>query len=82
MEPEHPYDLINLINIPFSKYFHYFQGLSRDRDGLLISEVDLNLCRQVKDFWTFRMTQRLPLYVESFKKAADPNFKPQIIREQ
>lgn len=27
------------------------QGLSRVRDGLLIAEVDLNLCRQIKDKW-------------------------------
>lgn len=56
-------------------------GLSRDQDGLLIAEIDLNLCRQVKDFWGFPMTQRLPLYAESFAKVCDLNFKPQIIRE-
>lgn len=37
-------------------------GLSRNRDGLLIVEVDLNLCRQVKDHWGFNMTSRLDLY--------------------
>ncbi len=26
-------------------------GLSRTRDGLLVTEVDLNLCRQIKDQW-------------------------------
>ncbi|EDW82829.1 uncharacterized protein Dwil_GK10205 [Drosophila willistoni] len=56
-------------------------SLSRSRDGLLITEMDLNLCRQVKDFWGFRMTQRLPLYAESFQKASEPDFKPQIIKE-
>lgn len=56
-------------------------GLSRDKDGLLITELDLNLCRQVKDFWNFRMTQRLELYAESFKNASDLDFKPQTIRE-
>ncbi|XP_055916919.1 beta-ureidopropionase [Eupeodes corollae] len=56
-------------------------GLSRTSDGLLIAEVDLNLCRQVKDFWGFRMTQRLPLYAESFAKASELDFKPQVIRE-
>jgi beta-ureidopropionase len=30
-------------------------GLSRTRDGLLVTEVDLNLCRQVKDKWGFRV---------------------------
>ncbi|KAH8264186.1 hypothetical protein KR038_004304 [Drosophila bunnanda] len=56
-------------------------SLSRDSDGLLVVELDLNLCRQVKDFWGFRMTQRIPLYAESFQKASEHDFKPQIIRE-
>lgn len=56
-------------------------GLSRNNDGLLIAEIDLNMCRQVKDFWGLRMTQRLPLYAESFAKASELDFKPQVIRE-
>ncbi len=32
-----------------------FQGLSRTKDGLLVAEMDLNLCRQVKDKWCFRV---------------------------
>ncbi|XP_014099409.2 beta-ureidopropionase [Bactrocera oleae] len=56
-------------------------GLSRHRDGLLVTELDLNLCRQVKDFWNFPMTQRLPLYAESLKRASELDFKPQVIRE-
>lgn len=31
-------------------------GLSQNRDGLLIAELDLNQCRQTKDKWGFRMT--------------------------
>ncbi|ALC41465.1 pyd3 [Drosophila busckii] len=57
-------------------------SLSRCNDGLLVTELDLNLCRQVKDFWGFRQTQRLPLYAESLQKATQPDFKPQVIREQ
>jgi len=57
-------------------------GLSRTKDGLLIAEIDLNMCRQTKDFWGFRMTQRLPLYAESFANASELDFKPQIIKEQ
>lgn len=57
-------------------------SLSRCNDGLLVTELDLNLCRQVKDFWGFRQTQRLPLYAESFQKASELDFKPQIIREK
>ncbi|POI35273.1 hypothetical protein CIB84_000975 [Bambusicola thoracicus] len=29
-------------------------GLSRTRDGLLVVEMDLNLCRQVSDKWNFK----------------------------
>uniref|UniRef100_A0A1I8I4M6 Beta-ureidopropionase n=1 Tax=Macrostomum lignano TaxID=282301 RepID=A0A1I8I4M6_9PLAT len=57
-------------------------GLSRVSDGLLVVEADLNLCRQVKDQWGFRMTQRLDLYAESLAKAVKPDFQPQIIAEK
>lgn len=30
-------------------------GLSRVRDGVLVAEMDLNLCRQIKDKWGFRV---------------------------
>ena len=30
-------------------------GLSRTKDGLLLAQVDLNLCRQVKDKWGLRV---------------------------
>lgn len=56
-------------------------GLPRDKDGLLVCEVDLNQCRQSRDLHTFRMLQRLPLYAESFTRAASLDFKPQIVRE-
>ena len=35
--------------------FCVLQGLSRVRDGLLVTELDLNLCRQVKDKWCFQV---------------------------
>jgi len=57
-------------------------ALPRDRDGLLVTEVDLNMCRQERDIHTFRMLQRLPLYAESFTRASKLDFKPQIVREQ
>jgi beta-ureidopropionase len=56
-------------------------GLSRTRDGLLIAEMDLNLCRQLKDKWGFRMTQRLDLYASKLSEAVRPEYVPQIIRE-
>lgn len=56
-------------------------GLSRTGDGLLVAEVDLNLCRQVKDRWGFQMTQRLELYGASITAAARPDFVMQQIRD-
>jgi beta-ureidopropionase len=56
-------------------------GLPRDRDGLLITEVDLNMCRQARDIHNFRMCQRLPLYAEALTHASKLDYKPQVIRE-
>jgi beta-ureidopropionase len=56
-------------------------GLSRTRDGLLVTELDLNHCRQVKDKWGFQMTGRIPMYAESLTRAAQPGFQPQIVRD-
>ncbi|XP_011551020.3 beta-ureidopropionase [Plutella xylostella] len=54
-------------------------SLSRTKDGLLIAEIDLNLCRQIKDKWGFTMTQRLDMYADSLNKATKHEYKPQII---
>ncbi|KAJ1523835.1 hypothetical protein ONE63_010393 [Megalurothrips usitatus] len=54
-------------------------GLSRTKDGLLIVEMDLNLCRQVRDSWGFRMTQRLDMYAKSMAAVLEPNYEPNII---
>ncbi|XP_060532927.1 beta-ureidopropionase [Cylas formicarius] len=54
-------------------------GLSRTNNGLLITEVDLNMCRQVRDHWGFQMTQRLDLYAELLTNATKSDFKQQII---
>ncbi|EEC14098.1 beta-ureidopropionase, putative [Ixodes scapularis] len=40
-------------------------GLSRTQDGLLVTELDFNLCRQVRDSWGFRMTQRTEIYADA-----------------
>lgn len=55
------------------------QSLRKDKDGLLIAEIDLNLCRRANDEWGFRMTQRIPFYADSLSKASKPNYKPQLI---
>jgi hypothetical protein len=36
--------------------------LSRVSDGLLVAELDLNLCRQVKDKWGFRVQWNFNYY--------------------
>lgn len=54
-------------------------GLSRVHDGLLIAEMDLNLCRQIKDKWGFTMTQRLDLYADSLGRAVQNDYEPQIV---
>ncbi|KAL8571479.1 Beta-ureidopropionase [Nucella lapillus] len=57
------------------------QALSRTRDGLLVAEMDLNLTRQVKDFWDFRMTQRLEMYAEELTEAVKPDYQPPVVKE-
>jgi beta-ureidopropionase len=52
-------------------------GLSRIRDGLLVGEVDLNHCRQVRDKWGFQMTGRYDEYAKLLTEATKPGFKPQ-----
>uniref|UniRef100_A0A673GF61 Ureidopropionase, beta n=1 Tax=Sinocyclocheilus rhinocerous TaxID=307959 RepID=A0A673GF61_9TELE len=48
-------------------------GLSRTRDGLLVTEIDLNLNRQ--------MTGRYEMYAEELKEAIQHDFKPNILKE-
>ncbi|XP_058800755.1 beta-ureidopropionase-like [Phymastichus coffea] len=55
-------------------------GLSRSHDGMLVAEIDLNLCRQIRDLWGFRMTQRLELYAKELNEAVQHDFKPQIVK--
>ncbi|XP_046667349.1 beta-ureidopropionase [Homalodisca vitripennis] len=54
-------------------------SLSRTRNGLLVADLDLNMCRQVRDSWGFRMTMRLEDYAKELTRAASPDFKPQLI---
>ncbi|XP_070618478.1 beta-ureidopropionase [Erythrolamprus reginae] len=56
-------------------------GLSRTRDGLLVAEMDLNLCRQVNDEWNFRMTGRYEMYAEELAAFVQPDFVPNVVRE-
>ncbi|KAJ0077950.1 hypothetical protein Patl1_37114 [Pistacia atlantica] len=56
-------------------------SLSRYKDGLMIADMDLNLCRQLKDKWGFRMTARYELYAEMLAKYRKPDFEPQVISD-
>jgi dihydropyrimidinase len=56
--------------------------LSRTNDGLLISEVDLNICRQVKDKWGFQMTARYPMYAELLQRYCNDKFEKQVIKDK
>nr|XP_020833293.1 beta-ureidopropionase isoform X1 [Phascolarctos cinereus] len=56
-------------------------GLSRTRDGLLVAQLDLNLCRQMGDLWNFKMTGRHAMYAEELAKASQPDYRPHIIKE-
>lgn len=55
-------------------------GLSRTHEGLLITQVDLNLCRQSSDTFGFQMTSRLEMYARELTKATGQSFKPQLIK--
>lgn len=58
-------------------------GLGRLRDGLMVAEMDLNLCRQVKDKWGFQMNQRLELYNESIENMLHSScWKQDIVHEK
>lgn len=54
-------------------------SLSRYRDGLLVANLDLNLCRQIKDKWGFQQTGRYEMYGEFLTNYNKPDFKPQRI---
>lgn len=56
-------------------------SLSRVRDGLSVSEVDLNLVNQVRDKWSFQMTARYDIYADLLAKYLDPKYVPQVIRD-
>lgn len=55
-------------------------GLSRTEDGLLITEVDLNMCQQIKDAWKFSMTGRHKMYAKMLKEYSKPDYKPDLIK--
>lgn len=55
-------------------------GLDRLSDGLLVVDMDLNLCRQASDNFGFQMTSRLAMYADKLTEATSSDFTPQIIK--
>lgn len=56
-------------------------GLSRLRDGVIVAEVDLNQCQQMKDTWMLAITGRYDLYAKKLAEYIRPDFQPQVIRD-
>eukprot|EP00955_Chlamydomonas_euryale_P025584 270047-Chlamydomonas_euryale.AAC.2 len=56
-------------------------GLARQKDGLMVAQLDLNLCRQTKDKWGFQMTARYEMYADFFARYVKPDFTPQVVRD-
>eukprot|EP01119_Soliformovum_irregulare_P025732 TRINITY_DN960_c0_g1_i4.p1 TRINITY_DN960_c0_g1~~TRINITY_DN960_c0_g1_i4.p1 ORF type:complete len:416 (+),score=107.15 TRINITY_DN960_c0_g1_i4:1176-2423(+) len=56
-------------------------GLSRCKDGLLVCDLDLNLCQQVRDRWGFQLTGRFPLYADFLTNYIEPDFVPQRVKD-
>ena len=56
-------------------------SLSRRRDGLLIADLDLNLCRQIRDKWAFQMTARYELYAKQLADYTRLAYTPQVVRD-
>lgn len=56
-------------------------GLSRCQDGLMIADMDLNLCQQVKDKWGFAMTARYQKYSDLLSAYIKEDFRPQVIKD-
>lgn len=56
-------------------------SLARHKDGLLIAELDLNLCRQVRDKWGFQMTARYDMYAELLSQYTKLNYEPQVVKD-
>jgi len=56
-------------------------SLSRCRDGLMVCDVNLGLCQQVKDKWGFQMTARYDLYNNFFSRFSKMDYKPQVVHD-
>eukprot|EP01118_Nematostelium_gracile_P016346 TRINITY_DN6747_c0_g1_i1.p1 TRINITY_DN6747_c0_g1~~TRINITY_DN6747_c0_g1_i1.p1 ORF type:complete len:393 (+),score=106.34 TRINITY_DN6747_c0_g1_i1:62-1240(+) len=90
-----PFEFTSGDSKPAHKDFGHFYGssyvagpdasrtpsLSRVQDGLLVCEVDLNLCKQIKDVWGFQMTARHDMYADFLTQYVKHDYKPQLVRD-
>jgi len=56
-------------------------SLPRDRDGVCIAEIDLNLLQQARDKWMFQTTARYADYAAFLTNFVKPSFQPQVITD-
>ncbi|XP_055316237.1 beta-ureidopropionase-like isoform X2 [Sitodiplosis mosellana] len=58
------------------------KSLSRHRDGMLYAELDLDLCKQMREKCGFHESHRLSYYKNKWIQAADTSYIPQIIPQK
>ena len=46
----------------------------------MVAQLDLNLCRQVRDSWGFTQTGRHDMYEAFLNRYNSPDFVPQLVR--
>ncbi|GAB4820564.1 hypothetical protein N2152v2_007610 [Parachlorella kessleri] len=56
-------------------------SLARNKEGLLVADLDLNLCQQVRDKWGFQMTARYEMYADLLARYTALDYKPQVIKD-
>lgn len=92
---QYPNEFTSANGQPAHKDFGHFYGssyvaapdaartppLSRLRDGVLVTEIDLNQCQQMKDIWMLAITGRYDLYAKKLGDYVRPDFEPQVIRD-
>lgn len=73
------YFSIHLVFFHFSFMFSSLQSLSTVRDGILYAELDLNLCKKMRETLGFNQSQRVSYYQNKWIQISDTSFVPQII---
>eukprot|EP00923_Selenidium_pygospionis_P031930 GHVN01056436.1.p1 GENE.GHVN01056436.1~~GHVN01056436.1.p1 ORF type:complete len:472 (-),score=61.13 GHVN01056436.1:942-2357(-) len=56
-------------------------GLSRLKDGLLVTDIDLADIEAVRDQWMFQATARYPMYQNLLSNYISHDFKPSVVKQ-